>query len=543
MKLNNFTLIINQSLYQVLKKIRKIYLNSAIYDKRISSKNLKALTYKPSLKILGSIAKYEKIKNKIEDFETDKIWEVNKLSYKDYKKLNNFFWLFSVDLKSSKKICISIINKWIESNQKYNDNLWEIDTLSRRIISWITNSQLTYDEGDKIYKEKFNKIIFKQINHLINEIKRSDNYHDKLIGCSAIILTGISYNDEKYLDFGLELLKKIITSCFDTEYFPKSRNIRQLVFYLKYFILLREFLKESSNEIPGYLDEIIFHLGKGYNFVWGSVKQSLLFNGNHNSNLEDFDVYLDYQKYSFKSEKRDLGGYGILKNKNVILGMDIGTAPESKFSENYQSGPLSFETIYKGKKIICNSGYYQNLKNKLNLISRSTAAHSTLILNNNSIVSFKKNFRNKILNKLNFNTLNKNIVCEKNYWLIKCSHDGYLKNYGTIHERSLEFFPEKNKFVGIDKLIKNKNFIPTNFDIRFHLMPTTKVTKTQDKNTILIELENSAWRFYSVNGSIDVETGLYFGNKNDYLENQNIFISGLTEKDDQVIKWEITKIE
>ena len=543
MKLNNFTLIINQSLYQVLKKIRKIYLNSAIYDKRISSKNLKALTYKPSLKILGSIAKYEKTKNKIEDFETDKIWEVNKLSYKDYKKLNNFFWLFSVDLKSSKKICISIINKWIESNQKYNDNLWEIDTLSRRIISWITNSQLTYDEGDKIYKEKFNSIIFKQINHLINEIKRSDNYHDKLIGCSAIILTGISYNDEKYLDFGLELLKKIITSCFDTEYFPKSRNIRQLVFYLKYFIILREFLKESSNEIPGYLDEIIFHLGKGYNFVWGSVKQSLLFNGNHNSNLEDFDVYLDYQKYSFKSEKRDLGGYGILKNKNVILGMDIGTAPESKFSENYQSGPLSFEAIYKGTKIICNSGYYQNIKKNLNLISRSTAAHSTLILNNNSIVSFKKNFKGKIYNKLNFNTLNKNIVCEKNYWLIKCSHDGYLKNYGTIHERSLEFFPEKNKFVGTDKLIKNKNFIPTNFDIRFHLMPTTKVTKTQDKNIILIELENSAWRFYSVNGSIDVETGLYFGNKNNYLENQNIFISGLTEKDDQVIKWEITKIE
>ena len=42
---------------------------------------------------------------------------------------------------------------------------------------------------------------------------------------------------------------------------------------------------------------------------------------------------------------------------------------------------------------------------------------------------------------------------------------------------------------------------------------------------------------------IDVETGLYFGNKNNYLENQNIFISGLTEKNDQVIKWEITKIE
>ena len=542
MKLNNYTLIINETFHQIFSQIRKIYFNSSIYDKKISSKNLKALIYKPSLNILSTIAKYDKTKNKIEDFEIDKILEINKIAYKDYKKLNNFFWLFSIDLKSSKKICLSIISKWIENNQRYNSDLWEIDILSRRIISWISNSQLTYEEGDKIYKEKFNKIVFKQVNHLINEIKKSDNYHDKLLGCAAIILTGISYNEDRYLEFGLELLKKIIKYSFDSEFFPKSRNIRQLIFYLKYFILIRELLKESSNEIPEYLDEIIFHLGKGYDFLWSSTKHSLLFNGNHESNLDDFDKYLDLQKYYFKNKKNDLGGYSVLTNKNVIVGMDIGPPPENKFSENYQSGPLSFELIFKGKKLICNSGYFQDTKKKLNLISRSTAAHSTLVLNNKSVANFKKDFKGKIFNKFNFKTLNKNVVLEKNYWLIKSSHEGYSKNYGTIHERLLEFFPETNKFVGTDKLIKNKNFVPTSFEIRFHLMPTTKVTKTQNKNIILIELENSAWRFYSENTSIDVETGLYFGNKNNYLENQNIYISGSTEKHEQEIKWEIIKI-
>ena len=542
MKLNNYTLIINETFHQIFSQIRKIYFNSSIYDKKISSKSLKALIYKPSLNILSTIAKYDKTKNKIEDFEIDKILEINKIAYKDYKKLNNFFWLFSIDLKSSKRICLSIISKWIENNQRYNSELWEIDILSRRIISWISNSQLTYDEGDKIYKEKFNKIVFKQVNHLINEIKKSDNYHDKLLGCAAIILTGLSYNEDRYLEFGLELLKKIIKYSFDSEFFPKSRNIRQLIFYLKYFILIRELLKESSNEIPEYLDEIIFHLGKGYDFLWSSTKHSLLFNGNHESNLDDFDKYLDLQKYYFKNKKNDLGGYSILTNKNVILGMDIGPPPENKFSENYQSGPLSFELIFKGKKLICNSGYFQDTKKKLNLISRSTAAHSTLVLNNKSVANFKKDFKGKIFNKFNFKTLNKNVLFEKNYWLIKSSHDGYSRNYGTIHERILEFFPEKNKFVGTDKLIKNKNFLPTSFEIRFHLMPSTKVTKTQNKNIILIELENSAWRFYSENASIDVETGLYFGNKNNYLENQNIFIFGSTEKNEQEIKWEIIKI-
>ena len=70
-------------------------------------------------------------------------------------------------------------------------------------------------------------------------------------------------------------------SSFDNEYFPKSRNIRQLVFYLKYFVLIRELLKESLNDIPDYLNEIIYYIGKAYTFSWGSIRESLLFNGNH----------------------------------------------------------------------------------------------------------------------------------------------------------------------------------------------------------------------------------------------------------------------
>jgi len=103
------------------------------------------------------------------------------------------------------------------------------------VIAWISNSKLTYEDSSQRYKEKFNSIIQKQINHLINEIKRSEWIDDKMIGCAAIILTGLSYQDQsRYLDFGLNLLKKIIKFSFDNEGFPKSRSIKQLNFYLKY---------------------------------------------------------------------------------------------------------------------------------------------------------------------------------------------------------------------------------------------------------------------------------------------------------------------
>ena len=306
-----FTFLINQ--------IRKIYLHSSIYNKKISKIDDKILQYTPSPNLLDCLIKYNKKKNKIEDYFHKSIWTNNEIKENDYKKLHNFFWLFSIDLKSSNKITQSIISNWIDLNQNYNQKNWEIDTLSKRIIAWISYSKLTYNGSDKEYKDKFNNIIKKQINHLINEIDRSELMNDKMIGCSAIILAGLSYqNTNGYLVYGLNLLKKIIKFSFDEDGFPKSRNIRQMFFYLKYFILVREWLKESQNEIPEYINEIIFYLGQSYNFIWQSLQQPLLFNGNHDESYYDFDKYLKIRGYNFKNKNNFVGGYGIFKTCDWI---------------------------------------------------------------------------------------------------------------------------------------------------------------------------------------------------------------------------------
>ena len=533
---------INEFFFYIFKNIRKFYLKSSFYNKKISKINNKLLEYKPSLGVLSCIVKYNKKRKNIEDFYLKSIWEKTDLKDSDYKKLHNFFWLFTIDLNSSKKITQSIIQNWIEKNQNYNIKNWEIDTLSKRIISWISNSKLTYEDGEENYKYQFNSIIQKQINHLIYEINRSEHVDDKMIGCTAIILSGLCFKDEKYINYGLGLLKEIKKYSFDNENFPKSRSFRQLTFYLKYFVLIRELLKESQNQIPEYIDEIIFYLGKGYNLLWQNTKQSFLFNGNHDSDYSDFDKYLQFHGYKFKNETNEIGGYTILKNKNITIAMDIGSNPEKKFSSNYQSGALSFELSHLKEKIICNSGYFQNFKHRLNNISKSTATHSTLILDNTSMTKFKKELNGYSTIEKNFKILNKKIINEKNIMGVTAAHNAYQKKYGIIHERKLKFYSENNKLIGEDKLIKKKNFRSTNFEIRFHLLPKAKVTKTQDGNIILIELENSGWKFTANNHLIDVESGLYFGKKNSFVENQNIFISGTTQKEDQTINWIIEKI-
>ena len=542
MILKNTLTFISGFFFYINTQIRKFYLSSKLYNNKISKIDHKTLEYKSSPNLLDCIIKYEGKKKKIEDFYLNSIWVNEKINERDYKKLHSFFWLFSLDLKSSNKITQSIILNWIENNQNYNPKNWEIDTLSKRIISWLSNSKLSYENSDTIYKEQFNKNIKKQINHLINEISRSSLVDDKMIGCSAIILTGLSFKDEKNLNYGLNLLKKIINSSFDSGGFPKSRNIRQLIFYLKYFILIREWLKESQTEIPEYLNEIIFYLGQAYSFTWQNINQSLLFNGNHIADNSDFDKYLKLHNYKFKSEANEYGGYIILKNKSVILTADIGPSPDKKFSNDYQSGSLSFEIYYKENKLISNSGYFQNFKHQLNSISKSTATHSTLTLDNRSSCKLKKNTDGYLKIEKNLKILKKTVVFEKNYWKIMASHDGYIKDYGIIHERQIEFFPEANKFIGHDKLLKKSNFKSSDFEIRFHFDPNAKITKTQEGKSILIELKNSGWKFTCEKHLIDVETGLYFGKKNSFAENQNIFISGVTQNEEQDVQWEIIKI-
>ena len=528
-----------QFFFLISNYIKNFYLNSNIYNKKISKIPNRSIEYKPSPSLLDCLIKYEKKKIKIEDLYLNSVWSNKDLTEKDYKNLHSFFWLFSLDLKSSKKITQSVILNWIEENNNYNKKNWEVDILSRRIIAWISNSKLTYENSGDKYKNKFNTIIQKQINHLINEIEKSKLFDDKMIGCAAIILTGLSFKEDKYLNFSLTLLKKIINFSFDNQGFPKSRSIRQLNFYLKYFVLIREWLKESQNEIPEYIDEIIFYLGKSYSILCQGIKKNILFNGNHEVENNDFDQYLNNHGYKFKNNSLEAGGYAILKNKKISLVMDIGPTPEKKFSKNYQCGALSFEIISNNKKLICNSGYFQKTKHKLNNISRSSANHSTLIIDNHSSCKINSS---KLEIENNLKILKKTTVMEKNYWNICASHDGYNKRYGVIHEREIEFFPENYKFIGQDKLLKKKNFKSSDFEIRFHLEPNVKIMKTQDGKSILIDIENEGWKFTAQGYTIDIETGLYFGKKNSFTENQNLFISGITQNEDQIIKWEFEKI-
>ena len=146
MILRNPLNFISQFLINLSKQIRNIYLNSNFYDRKISKINNKDLIYKPSPHLLSSLIKYQTQKININDIKTENLWDNKNINNESFKKLNNFYWFFSLDLKSSKKNTQKIISDWIEKNFKYNSKSWEFDLTSKRIIAWLSNHNLTIEK-------------------------------------------------------------------------------------------------------------------------------------------------------------------------------------------------------------------------------------------------------------------------------------------------------------------------------------------------------------------------------------------------------------
>jgi len=181
-------------------------------------------------------------------------------------------------------------------------------------------------------------------------------------------------------------------------------------------------------------------------------------------------------------------------------------------------------------------------------LSRSTAAHSTLYINDTSSCIFQKN---KSINKVYGNSLiqkhkviNKSYAEDKDFYSLAASHNGYEKKFGYIHTRSIKISKKEDKIFGHDELKKTKKYSNLlNYFIRFHVYPDTKIVKTTAGNSILISLPNGeGWLLLSETNNFKIEKNIFFGNKNRIMNNGSISMSGKVTEDIVSIKWLIERV-
>ena len=308
-------------------------------------------------------------------------------------------------------------------------------------------------------------------------------------------------------------------------------------------------VKRSSETYPRFLNEIIKKCGNCYTLLSCSNKQFPLFNGANEINHKYYDIFLKNLKYKFNNKNYEIADFIKIKKKKLEFFIDCGNPPTNSFAKYYQAGCLAFELNSNKQKIICNSGYGKYLSSTFTSLSRSTAAHSTLYINDTSSSLFQKN---KLINKVYGNSLtqkhkiiSKYYKEDKDFYSISASHNGYEKKFGYIHKRSIKILKKKDKIFGNDELKKNKQYLnPLIYFVRFYIYPDTKIVKTKAGNSILISLSNGeGWLLESETNNFRIEKSIFLGNKNRIINNESIYTSGKINKEFVSIKWTIERIK
>jgi len=528
---------------------KSYYFKSSYYNKKLITFIPSRIFYNPSTYLSGALTSSSSDFYKANSTTPQSLWKISFKDKKNFENLHGFLWLAKLDRKNSKIITKDIIKSWINNFFNYDTHAWEMSTLAKRIISWSSNTDITLEDSDKEYKEKFFLSIVKQSNFLVKNINSLFYDSKKIICCSAIILFGMIFKDnELNYKIGIKELEKTVKNYFDENGFPKSRNPEDVFICIKYLILIREWLKEAQKIIPDFLNEIILKCGNCYAILSCSNKQFPLFNGATEINHADYDIFLKNQKYRFTNKECEVANLIKIKKKKLEFFIDCGNPPPNNFTKYYQAGCLSFELFSQKQKIICNLGYGKYLSKNLTSISRSTAAHSSLYINDASSCIFQKNY---LINQIYGNSLihkhkiiEKNYTEHKDYYSISAAHDGYEKRFGCIHKRSIKIMKNEDKIFGQDKIKKNKNYLkPLMYCVRFHIYPNTKIVKTNAGNAVLISLPNGeGWLLSSEKNNFEIEKNIFLGNKNKIINNESVFVTGKINEEVIFIDWKIEKI-
>ncbi len=528
----------------ILKRFIEFFFSTKYYNKSLETKIPSRFFFYPNPYLLSPLVNHSEALYKISKDNANINWDdIDK--NKEKNKIHNFLWLNLVDRKNNPEIIQKIIFDWSIKYGNYKKEVWNNNSINLRTISWISNAEIILNNNDKSFEKLFLKCLLKQINFIKKNVNNTED-NKRIASISTIILSGLVFREYYYnFKFGIKELKKLIDNFFDKNGFPKNRNCENLLTFLQYFILIKEWIKQGQEIIPEYLEEIIEKNLVCLNSFKNSSNKLPLFNGSTEKNLESFLEYLEKLNYNFVEKLKSVGQMQIIRNKKATLYFDSGEPPSYKLSKDYQSGPLSFEYLSDDEKIITNCGFGRKISKKIELISKFTSAQSTLCINDTSVVKFKKN---NLINRAygstisnSFKTFDIDRVEDKSNILISATHDAYLEKFGYLHRRTIKFFKKNNDLVGKDTLIKKNSSLNVNFSIRFHLYPGISTVKTISGKSVLLQInKKKSWIFSSQNQKIDVEKSLFLGG-NKALNNQCIVIYGNTQNGDVDVEWKLKK--
>jgi uncharacterized heparinase superfamily protein len=472
------------------------------------------------------------------------LWKIIEPSNYWKKEIHSFSWLRHLKARSgslARKHARFLIIEWLQLYSKWNEKTWEIETLSRRLSSWITNIDFLLAEKDEKLLELLKKNIFKQIKHL--RLHANKNYFSSLdteytLEISSIkkikilrglLLYNICFEEEgkRYIKY-IKMLALEVLLTFNSEGLHFSKSPSTQLSILADLVTIREALISKQLKVPDFLSIIIKKSAHSLRFFRTSNGCFAIFNGSKQETKFLIDKILSIA--DGKSRARgpsSLFESGFEKLNSSDLTVFVDTFKYNNKSSSY--APHAIEVNVGKNRMLgsCGTTFEKDKKWKTSLFS--AAAHSALIIENSNPFYLKDKDQ-----KINCRRYKKN-----GGEVLQSVHYGYKNRYSAICSRTIELGNNGKDFAVLDQIYSEKLL---NFAIRLHFNPDIKISLSRDKKKSMLILNEQGWSFYfDGKALLTLEPSIFVTDTGKVVDTNQIVLRGETIKENTEILWGFNK--
>lgn len=486
------------------------------------------------------------------EWQQGEIWQAENLSQNWQQHLHSFCWLRDlnrvVDRNAARAKAITLTRHWLQNFDHWHDLVWDPDTIGRRIINWMAYAPLILDTSDLVYRSKLLNCLARQTRHLYHAGDDPLRGLRRLQAIGGLIMAGLYVpGGDKWLKKGTGLLKMALAQEILADGGITSRSPEELYRLLRDMLMVRTSYEAMGHNSPEKLDDAIGRMIPMLKSLLHGDGKLALFNGSREQSARDIAAIFAFAS-DFKDDIRrsdsEKSGFRRLEAGPLVVLVDAGPPADMDVSQKSHAGTLSFEMSDGQQRIIVNCGsasvLSQMAEGDIHRLSRSTAAHSTVILKDKNSSEIRKDGlvgRGPAWVKCTQTS-------EKGHSLLEASHDGYLSRFGIIHHRTFYMNDAGDDLRGEDILERRKDSSENpGFAVRFHIHPHITVTRQKATDRLLLRLPTSEyWQFQCSGGEAALEESLYFGDGERVQNSRQIVVSGMTGNKKNVIKWSLRRI-
>jgi len=473
--------------------------------------------------------------------DSDTPWMAQNVSDEWLARVSEFNWLQdlrAVGTDAARDRARHLISLWIDTHgSRWGKNAWYPSVVGSRLSNWIDQRDFLAAGANPSFLKKLDGSIY-QHNRFLRHLRLLlPAGFSKIIALKGLILAALSNRKHRYLIRLCRHLDREIATQILGDGGHTSRNPVIGVELLQHLIDIRAALKHSNEEVSKYLQNAIDKIAPMVRFFRHGDGGLALFNGSNEGEGWLIDVILTRSEARGKPfASTPLSGFERMGNNRTLLIMDVGNPAGIGFDEQAHSGALSIEMSVGKERIITNCGAYIGAADSWAEVQRTTAAHSTVTLENLNSA--------ELISGGGIGIRPESVDSERreadgNIW-INASLVGYGGHKKITHSRRIYISANGGDIRGEDTITGGNS---QKFVARFHLHPSVQSSLVRQASSVLLRTPSgSGWRFKLSGGVISLQESVYLGLPGQVKRAEQIVISSATQNGLGQIKWALSRL-